>query len=283
MGLITSRELLKAARQQGFAICGFNIHNMETLKAVTNAAAEAMAPVILQATPGTIRFAGPEFLVALARAAQEKYGMPLVLHLDHGDDYAMVEACLEAGFTSVMIDGSKLPYAENIALVRLVVEKAHNRGVTVEAELGTIGGVEDDLSLKGDGVYTDPDTAADFVARTGIDSLAVAIGTCHGLYKQEPKLDFERLRKIREKVGIPLVLHGASDLPDSSVKRCIELGISKVNIATELKVAYAAEIKKVLDLNPEESDPRKLFMPGIQAVQEVVKHKLELTGSSGKG
>ncbi len=282
MGLVTTKKFLLDAQKNGYGVCGFNIHNLETLKAAISTAFEERAPIILQATPGTVRFAGADYLASMAKVASEKYDIPIAVHLDHGEDYGMVMECLRAGFTSIMIDGSQLPYDENIALVKKVVEAAHLMGVPVEAELGTIGGIEDDLVVDVNELYTDPKVAVDFVAKTGIDSLAIAIGTAHGLYKKKPQLDFDRLAQIRQRVTIPLVLHGASDLPDESVRRCIELGISKINIATELKIAFSGAIKTVFNTKSEENDPRKLFTPGIEAMKAVVKNKLYLTGSAGK-
>jgi tagatose 1,6-diphosphate aldolase GatY/KbaY len=282
MGLVTTKKFLLDAQKNGYGVCGFNIHNLETLKAAISTAFEERAPIILQATPGTVRFAGAEYLASMAKVASEKYDIPIAMHLDHGEDYGMVMECLRAGFTSIMIDGSQLPYDENITLVKKVVEAAHLMGVPVEAELGTIGGIEDDLVVDVNELYTDPKVAVDFVAKTGIDSLAIAIGTAHGLYKKKPQLDFDRLAQIRQRVAIPLVLHGASDLPDESVRRCIELGINKINIATELKIAFSGAIKTVFNTKSEENDPRKLFTPGIEAMKAVVKNKLYLTGSAGK-
>ncbi len=282
MGLVTTKKFLLDAQKNGYGVCGFNIHNLETLKAAISTAFEERAPIILQATPGTVRFAGSDYLASMAKVASEKYDIPIAMHLDHGEDYRMVMECLRAGFTSIMIDGSQLPYNENISLVKKVVETAHLMGVPVEAELGMIGGIEDDLVAEVNDLYTDPKVAVDFVAKTGIDSLAIAIGTAHGLYKKKPQLDFDRLAQIRQRVAIPLVLHGASDLPDESVRRCIELGISKINIATELKIAFSGAIKTVFHTKSEENDPRKLFTPGIEAMKAVVKNKLHLTGSVGK-
>jgi tagatose 1,6-diphosphate aldolase GatY/KbaY len=282
MGLVTSKKFLLDAQKNGYGVCGFNIHNLETLKAAASTAFEERAPIILQATPGTVRFAGAEYLVSMAKVASEKYDTPIAMHLDHGEDYGMVMECLRAGFTSIMIDGSQHPYDENIAMVKKVVEAAHLMGVPVEAELGKIGGIEDDLVVEVNDLYTDPKVAVEFIAKTGIDSLAIAIGTAHGLYKKKPQLDFDRLAQIRQKVSIPLVLHGASDLPDESVRKCIELGINKINIATELKIAFSGAIKTVFDIKSEESDPRKLFTPGVEAMKAVVKNKIYLTGSAGK-
>ena len=282
MGLVTTKKFLLDAQKNGYGICGFNIHNLETLKAATSTAFEERAPIILQATPGTVQFAGADYLASMAKVASEKYDIPIAMHLDHGEDYGMVMECLRAGFTSIMIDGSQHPYDENIAMVKKVVEAAHLMGVPVEAELGMIGGIEDDLVAEVNDLYTDPKVAVDFVAKTGIDSLAIAIGTAHGLYKKKPQLDFDRLAQIRQKVAIPLVLHGASDLPDESVRRCIELGINKINIATELKIAFSGAIKTVFNTKSEENDPRKLFTPGIEAMKAVVKNKIYLTGSAGK-
>ncbi|MCG0276600.1 MAG: class II fructose-1,6-bisphosphate aldolase [Thermosediminibacteraceae bacterium] len=283
MLLVNTKKMLEDARKNKYAIGGFNIHNLETLKAVVKAAYDMRAPLILQTTPGTINHAGEDYIAAMARVASEKYDIPIALHLDHGNSFELVMRCIKAGYTSVMIDGSMLPYEENIALTKKVVEVAHAAGVTVEAELGNVVGVEDDLYVKEDiNALTDPKMAADFVEKTGIDSLAIAIGTAHGMYKGEVKLDFERLREIANLVDIPLVLHGASGVPDELVKKAIELGICKLNIATELKMSFANAIKEVFKNNPAESDPRKFLAPGEKKIEEVVKEKIKLFGCGGR-
>ncbi|MGI9860807.1 tagatose-bisphosphate aldolase subunit GatY [Moorella naiadis] len=283
MDLVNPRAMLEQARQGGYAVGAFNIHNLETLQAVVAAAVAAGAPVILQATPGTVKYAGADYLVAMARVAARQAAVPVVLHLDHAIDIDLIGTCLEAGFTSVMFDGSTLPLEENITRTRQVVAMAREKGAAVEAELGRLGGREDELAVDAEAVYyTDPDEAATFAAATGIDSLAVAIGTAHGVYRGEPRLDFERLQEIAARVNLPLVLHGASGLPDTAVARCIALGISKINIATDLKLVLAARLRETLAANPEETDPRRYFTPAREAVKETALAKMRLCGAAGR-
>ena len=279
MSLVNTKKMLEDAKKNKYAVGAFNVHNLETLKAVAKAAYEMRSPLILQTTPGTIKHAGEDYIAAMAKVASEKYDIPIALHLDHGNSFDLVVKCIRAGYTSVMIDGSELSYEQNVELTKKVVEVAHAVGVTVEAELGSIVGVEDDMYVKEDkSAFTDPEMAADFVEKTGVDSLAIAIGTAHGMYKGEVKLDFERLKEIASLVDIPLVLHGASGVPDELVKKAIALGICKLNIATELKIPFANAIKEVFKNNPDESDPRKFLAPGEKAIEEVVKEKIKLFG-----
>lgn len=283
MPLVNTKKMLEDAKKNKYAVGAFNVHNLETLKAVVKAAYEMKSPLILQTTPGTIKHAGEDYIAAMAKVASEKYDIPIALHLDHGNSFELVVKCIRAGYTSVMIDGSMLPYEENVELTKKVVEVAHAAGVTVEAELGSIVGVEDDMYVKEDkSAFTDPKMAADFVEKTGVDSLAIAIGTAHGMYKGEVKLDFERLKEIASLVDIPLVLHGASGVPDELVKKAIALGICKLNIATELKIPFANAIKEVFKNNPDESDPRKFLAPGEKAIEEVVKEKIKLFDCGGR-
>ncbi|MDI3480659.1 MAG: tagatose 1,6-diphosphate aldolase GatY/KbaY [Tepidanaerobacteraceae bacterium] len=284
MTLVSSKEMLISAQKGHYAIAAFNIHNMETLKAVVEAAREERAPVILQATPGTCRHAGVNFLYAMAKTAALEADIPIALHLDHGDDVELAFKCIDAGFTSVMVDGSKLPFEQNVEMVRKVVDYARPRGVQVEAELGRVGGVEEELSVSEyEAAMTEPGKAAEYVERTGVDSLAVAIGTAHGMYyKGEPKLDFERLEKIKNLVAVPLVLHGCSGVPDDMVKKAIALGICKINIATDIKIAFAGALLDYFKDNPKEVDPRKYFKPAQEAVKDVVKSKIRLAGSCGR-
>jgi len=284
MGNIEStKEMLIRADQGAYAIPTFNIHNLETMQVVVETAAQMKTPVILAGTPGTIKYAGGEYLVAMAQTAAAKYKNPLALHLDHFEDVAEIKKYIDMGFTSAMIDASHHPFERNVMMVKEVVEYAHARGVTVEAELGRLGGQEDDLLVADkDSMYTDPAVAAEFVKRTGVDSLAVAIGTAHGLYKGEPKLDFTRLAEIRSLVTVPLVLHGASDVPYNMVRKCIELGISKVNIATDLKIPFAAAVKEYFQNHPEANDPRKYMTPGKNAMKQVVMDKIMMCGSADK-
>lgn len=282
-GVISTKEMLLIAQQGKYAVPAFNIHNLETLQVVVEEAANFETPLILAGTPGTIKYAGGEYLVAMARAAASKYNIPLALHLDHFEDVAEIKQYINMGFTSAMIDASHQPFEKNIAIVKEVVEYAHAHDVTVEAELGRLGGQEDDLIVESkDSAYTDPLAAVEFVERTKIDSLAVAIGTAHGLYKGKPKLDFVRLAEIRSKVSAPLVLHGASDVPYDMVRRCIELGITKVNIATDLKIPFATAVKDYFEHNPDANDPRKYMAPGKAAMAQVVIDKIIMCGSAGR-
>ncbi|AYO31339.1 class II fructose-1,6-bisphosphate aldolase [Biomaibacter acetigenes] len=283
MPLVSSKIMLTAAQRGHYAIAAFNIHNLETLKAVVETAREERAPVILQATPGTCRHAGVNFLHAMAKTAALEADIPIALHLDHGDDVELAFKCIDGGFTSIMVDGSKLPFEQNVEMVRKVIDYARPRGVQVEAELGRVGGVEEELSVSEyEAAMTEPEKAAEYVERTGVDSLAVAIGTAHGMYKGEPKLDFERLEKIKNLVAVPLVLHGCSGVPDDMVKKAITLGICKINIATDIKIAFAGALLDYFKDNPKEVDPRKYFKPAQDAVKDVVKSKIRLAGSCDK-
>ncbi|MHC1750208.1 MAG: tagatose bisphosphate family class II aldolase [Cellulosilyticaceae bacterium] len=281
--LTSTQTMLQNAQEGHYAVPAFNIHNLETIQVVLDTACELNSPVILAGTPSTIEYAGDKYIAAIAGAAVKDLKIPVAIHLDHFEDVELIKKHIDAGFTSCMIDASHLPFEENIALVKEVVAYAHRYDVTVEAELGRLAGVEDDLEVdSAHSAYTDPDNALEFVERTGIDSLAIAIGTAHGLYKGEPKLDFERLQEIRKKVSIPLVLHGASDVPDELVQKAIELGICKVNVATDLKIPFANAVKSYFKENPEANDPRKYMTPGKAAMKEVVKHKILVCGSNDR-
>lgn len=283
MYIIPTTHILKKAQREGYAVPAFNIHNLETLQVVVEAAAELKSPVILAGTTGTYQYGGLANIVAITQALAKEHNIPLSLHLDHHEDFEDIKNKVEAGIRSVMIDGSHLSYEENIALVKKVTDFCHRYDVSVEAELGMLGGIEDDKVVdEKDSKYTNPEQANDFVERTGIDSLAVAIGTAHGLYHGEPKLDFERLAQIRDKVSIPLVLHGASGLPDKDIKKAISLGICKVNVATELKIAFSDALKEFFINNPQENDPRKYMPPAKQAMKDVVKKVIMVCGSNEK-
>lgn len=282
MPLVSSLELIKAAKDRKVAIAAFNIHNLETIQAVVEGAAEERAPVIIQTTPGTLKHAGIEYIGKIVKQASELYDIPIALHVDHCPHFDTIVKCIQNEYTSVMIDGAHLPYDENVALVKKVVEMAHAAGLQVEGEIGKIGGVEDDLFVdEKEAAFTVPNEAKKFVEDTGVDTLAIAIGTAHGMYKGEPKLDFERLTEIEALVDVPLVLHGASGVPDKSVKEAIKRGICKVNIATELKNPMADAIKEVFSKNPSENDPRNYMGAAREAVKAVVKQKIQLCGSSG--
>lgn len=307
MPLVTSTEMFKKAYDGGYAIGAFNVNNMEIVQGITEACQEEHAPVILQVSKGARAYANHTYLVKLVEAAVECCpDIPIVLHLDHGPDFETCKSCIDGGFTSVMIDGSHRSFEENIAVTKRVVEYAHAHGVWVEAELGRLAGVEEDVSSE-HSIYTDPDQAVEFVERSGCDSLAIAIGTSHGAYKfkGEAKLDFERLEKIGSLMpGYPLVLHGASSVPQEFVEMCNTYGgkvagaagvpeellrkaagmaICKINIDTDIRLAMTASIRKQLVEHPEEFDPRGYLKPARQAVKDMVQHKIKhVLGCSGK-
>lgn len=281
MSLSNPMEYLKLAQKNRVAIAAFNVHNMETIQAVAEGAAEENAPVIIQTTPGTLNHAGIGYIEANVKQAAALFNVPLALHVDHCSSFETIIQCLRHGYTSLMIDAARLPFADNVALVKKVVEIAHCVGVPVEGELGRIGGVEEQLSVdEREATFTVPEEAETFVAMTGIDSLAIAIGTAHGEYKGEPKLDFERLSAIRARVNIPLVLHGASGVPDAAVREAIRRGICKVNIATELKIPMAQAIQECFQKNSRENDPRHYLGSAKEAVKKVVRAKIRLCGAS---
>lgn len=280
MSFVTSQQMLEDARNGQYAVPAFNIENMEMVQAVLQTAAELRSPVMLQTTPSTVKYAGVEMLQAMVRAAAELCPVPVALHLDHGESSDLAVQALRAGYTSVMIDGSKLPLAENIAITQKVVGIARAVRIPVEAELGKVGGKEDGLEVSAkEAAYTDPEEARQFVEATGVNSLAVAIGTAHGFYKGEPKLDFERLARIRAIVDVILVLHGASGVPDEAVRRCIALGVSKVNFATELRAALTRGVREALT-DPGIIDPKVFMKAGKQCVQETVRQKILVCGSA---
>ena len=281
MPLATTEEMLKRAQKGGYAVGAFNVENMEMAQAVIQAAVEMGAPVMVQTTPSTVKYAGLDLYYANVAALAQKAPVPVALHLDHGSSFELAMQAVRAGYTSIMIDGSHRVFEENIALTRRVVEAAAPNGLPVEAELGKVGGKEDDLD-GGSGGYTVPEEAAEFVRRTGVSSLAVAIGTAQGVYKGAPKLDVERLKEIRKLVEIPLVLHGASGLSDESVQECIREGICKVNFATELRIAYSGGVKAVLAENPDVFDPKVYGKAGRERVKELVKNRIAVCGCCGK-
>ena len=279
MALVNSKELLLDAQKNHYAVGAFNVENMEMMQAVIAAAEAENAPVILQTTPSTLRYADTSLYSAMAKAVAEKASVTVAIHLDHGSSFDLCEKAAKDGYTSLMIDGSKLSLDENIALTKKVVDiaKAYDACPTVEAELGKLGGKEDDVEVKeGEDTCTDPAEAIRFVEETGIDSLAVAIGTAHGFYKGTPKLEFERLAEIRNCVSVPLVLHGSSGIPDEDVKKAIALGICKVNFATELRVAYSEAVKKHIADDPSVYDPKKYGAMGREAVTELVRHRMRI-------
>ncbi len=303
--LLTNKDILASAVTGKYAVGAFNIHNLESLQAVVTAAEEENSPVIVAVTPSAIKYAGLAYLVKIVKTAAEDASVPMSLHLDHGEDLGTITKCVDAGFTSVMIDGSHLDFENNVALTKKVVELSHAKGVSVEAELGKLAAIGEVSVEEKEAILTDPEAAKEFVERTSVDALAVAIGTSHGAYKfkGEPKLDYKRLTEIREKVDVPLVLHGASGvpvwliekatkygaqlvgargMPDESIKQAIELGIAKINIDTDLRLAFTATIREVLVTTPAQFDPRKILGPAREAMKEVVRSKMRLFGSSSK-
>lgn len=308
MPLVTTKEMFQKAYEGKYAVGAFNVNNMEIIQGIVDAAKIEQAPLILQVSAGARKYAKHIYLVKLVEAALADSGLPIALHLDHGDDFEICKSCVDGGFTSVMIDGSKHSFEENIALTKKVVEYAHAHGVVVEAELGKLAGVEDAVKVAAkDATYTDPDQAVEFVERTGVDSLAIAIGTSHGAYKfkGEPSLDFERLEKISKLLpGYPLVLHGASTVLPEFVKACNEyggkidgaqgvpedmllqagkLGVCKINIDTDLRLAMTASIRKHFATNPSDFDPRQYLSPARSAIQAMVSHKIRnVLNCSGK-
>ncbi|RJG26938.1 class II fructose-bisphosphate aldolase [Paenibacillus thiaminolyticus] len=281
--LISSTSMLQAAREQGFGITAFNVHTLEMLQAVVEAAEDTQSPLILQTTVGTVKHLGPEYIVAAAATAAKLSSVPIALHLDHCTDYNLIVRCIRAGYTSVMIDASMHPYNDNVRMTQEVVRVALAAGVNVEAELGKVGGVEDDIVVEEeDARLAVPEECAAFVAATGVPTLAPAIGTAHGIYKGEPKIAFDRLEQIAKLVAVPLVLHGGSGIPENQVKRCVKLGMAKMNVATELRIAFSDAIKAVFAANPDENDPRKYMIPAKQAVKELAIQKMEMAGCLGQ-
>lgn len=281
MPLVTSKKMLMEARKGGYAVGAFNVENMEMVRAVIAAAEELRAPVILQTTPSTIKYGTVETYAALVAAEAGKASVPVCLHLDHGNSYELALYCIENGYTSVMIDGSHASFEQNMEITKMVVEAAGKHGIPVEAELGKVGGKEDDLEATAD-TNTDPVEAKEFVERTGVDSLAIAIGTAHGFYEGVPVLDKKRITEVKELVSVPLVLHGSSGLRDEEVQECVKLGMCKVNFATELRAAYTAAVKKLLVEKPETYDPKAFGKVGIPAVKELVANRMRICGCAGK-
>ncbi|MDD4665382.1 MAG: class II fructose-1,6-bisphosphate aldolase [Clostridia bacterium] len=283
MPLVTGKEILAAAKKGNYGVGAFNCNNMEIVQAIVAAAEAENSPVIIQASQGAIKYAGLDYIVGLVTMAAEKAKIPVCLHLDHGTDFQQVVQCIARGFSSVMFDGSKLPLEENIAITKKIVEIAAAVGVSTEAELGKIAGTEDEITVQDkDAMFTDPKDVQYFAEKSGVDSLAVAIGTAHGQYKFEPKLDFARLDKIRSLVDIPIVMHGSSGVPDADVQKAISLGVRKINIDTNIREAFVRGLKGAMDKNPREIDPRKLLGPAREAMIAVVREKIRVFGSSGK-
>ena len=310
MPLVTTTEMFKKAYEGGYAIGAFNVNNMEIIQGITRAAKKLDAPVILQVSSGARKYASHGYLVAMVKAAAEETGLPIALHLVHGPDFETCKACIDGGFTSVMIVGSSLPYEENVALTKMVVEYAHAHGVVVEGELGTLAGVEDEVVVEsGKESYTNPDQVLDFVTRTGVDSLAIAIGTSHGAYKfkpgQKPQLRFDILEEVEKRLpGFPIVLHGASSvnqddiktinqyggqmpdaigIPEEMLRQASSMAVCKINVDSDIRIAMTAAIRKHFAENPADFDPRKYLTPARDAVEAVVSHKIEtVLGCGGK-
>ena len=299
MPLVTTTEMFEKSMKGHYAIGAFNINNMEFIQAITEAANEAKSPVILQVSSSAIKYAGIKYLLKMVEAAVEETDIPIALHLDHGPDFETCKMCIDAGFTSVMIDGSKYDFEENVALTKKVVDYAHSKGVVVEAELGKLAGVEDDVNVaENDAMYTDPDQAEEFVRRTGCDSLAIAIGTSHGAYKfkGEARLRFDILEKVKEKLpDTPIVLHGASSViprlvemcnenggnipgakgcPNEMLKQAGENGVSKINVDTDLRLAMTAQVRRVFNEDPSIFDPRKYLGAARTEIKETVSDKI---------
>lgn len=281
--LMTGKELLLDAQKNGYAVGAFNVNNMEIIQAIIGAAEELNSPVILQASQGGLKYAGVDYIAALGKLAANSAKVPVALHLDHGTDFDQVMQCIRNGFTSVMIDGSRFPLEENIEFTKKVVEIAHMVGVTVEAELGKIGGTEDHISVsEEDATFTDPQEAKRFVEETGVDYLAIAVGTAHGVYQGEPRIDFDRIKAIRELVDVPLVLHGSSGVPEESLKKAISLGISKINIDTDVRASFARAVKEYLEENPDQIDPRKILGPATETMKKTIMEKMQIFGSANR-
>ena len=302
MPLVTSIEMFKKAYEGGYAIGAFNVNNMETIQGITEGAKELNAPLILQVSAGARKYANHTYLMKLVEAAIIETGLPICLHLDHGDSFELCKSCIDGGFTSVMIDGSHHAYEDNVALTRQVVEYAHDHGVVVEGELGRLEGVEDDVKVAiGQGSYTDPDQVYDFVTRTGVDSLAIAIGTSHGAYKfkpgTKPQLRFDILEEVQKRLpGFPIVLHGASSVipefvekinkyggnmpdaigvPENMLRQAASMAVCKINIDSDLRLAMTASVREHLYTHPDHFDPRQYLKPGREAIKQMVMHKIQ--------
>lgn len=284
MSLVTLKYLLNKAQQNGYAVGSFNFNGIEDARGIIEAAAEKNSPVILMTSVSAMKYiGGPDAVVGLIRGLAGKLSVPVALHLDHAEDYDTICSCVDAGYTSVMVDGSKLSFEENIAFSRSIVDYASRFGVSVEAELGKIGGHEENIKVdERSAAMTDPDTVAEFVKRTGVDALAVAIGTVHGFYKAEPKLDFERLTKIRSLTDVPLVLHGGTGVPEADFIHSIKCGISKINVGTELKYCCSQTVRKAIAEQPDQIDIRKLVGDNRKNCRDIVLHKIDLFGSADK-
>ncbi|CAI6087492.1 class II fructose-1,6-bisphosphate aldolase [Cohnella sp. JJ-181] len=283
MPLVSMNEFLPKAKANKFAVGQFNMNNLEFAQAITEAAMEEKSPFIFGVSEGALKYMGIEYTVAIAEAAAKKSGLPIALHLDHGSTFDIAMKCIRAGFSSVMFDGSHHPYEENIKLTKEIVKAAHAMGVSVEGELGTIGGVEDDLSVdEADASLAKPEEAIRFYEETGVDALAIAVGTAHGMYKGEVKIHYDIIEAVVAKIPVPIVLHGGSGVPDDMIRKAIQAGAGKINVNTENQVACTASIREVLAKDANVIDPRKYLTPARNAMKAVVQEKIRLFGSSNQ-
>ena len=283
MPLVSMNEFLPKAMQNKFAVGQFNMNNLEFAQAIMEAAMEEKSPFIYGVSEGALKYMGIEYTVAMAEAAAKKSGLPIALHLDHGSSFDVAMKCIRAGFSSVMFDGSHYSLEENIRLTKEIVKAAHAMGISVEGELGTIGGVEDDLSVdEADAKMAKPEEAIRFYEETGVDCLAIAVGTAHGMYKGEVKIHYDIIEAVAKAIPVPVVLHGGSGVPDEAILKSIAVGVGKINVNTENQVACTAAIREVLNQNPDVIDPRKYLTPARKAMVEVVRSKIQLFGSQNQ-
>jgi fructose-bisphosphate aldolase, class II len=283
MPLVSMNEFLPKAKERKFAVGQFNMNNLEFAQATMEAAMEEKSPFIFGVSEGALKYMGIEFTVAMAEAAAKKSGLPIALHLDHGSSFEVAMKCIRAGFSSVMFDGSHYSFEENVRLTKEVVKAAHAMGVSVEGELGTIGGVEDDLSVdEEDATLAKPEEAIRYYEETGVDCLAIAVGTAHGMYAGEPNIRFDIIEQVAKAIPVPVVLHGGSGVPDEMIRRAIQAGVGKINVNTENQVACTEAIREVLSKDSKVFDPRKYLGPGKKAMVEVIRSKIQLFGSSNQ-
>ena len=283
MPLVSMNEFLPKAKANKFAVGQFNMNNLEFAKAITEAAMQEKSPFIFGVSEGALKYMGIEYTVAIAEAAAKESGLPIALHLDHGSTFEVAMKCIRAGFSSVMFDGSHHPYEENIRLTKEIVKAAHAMGVSVEGELGTIGGVEDDISVdEADAALAKPEEAIRFYEETGVDALAIAVGTAHGMYKGEVKIRYDIIEEVAKAIPVPIVLHGGSGVPDEAIRRSIEAGVGKINVNTENQVACTDAIREILAKDAKVYDPRKYLTPAKNAMVEVVRSKIRLFGSNNQ-
>lgn len=283
MPLVSMNEFLPKAKAGKFAVGQFNMNNLEFAQAITDAAIEEKSPFIFGVSEGALKYMGMEYTVAIAKAAAQKSGLPIALHLDHGSSFEVAMACIRAGFSSVMFDGSHHSFEDNIRLTKEVVKAAHAMGVSVEGELGTIGGVEDDISVdEANAALAKPEEAIRFYEETGVDCLAIAVGTAHGMYKGEVKIHYDIIKAVVAKIPVPVVLHGGSGVPDEMIREAVKAGVGKINVNTENQVACTGAIREVLAKDANVYDPRKYLTPARNAMKEVVKEKIRLFGSSNQ-